>query len=239
MARATRFAGVCGMRAAEREAGKRLGALAALALLCVAGASARPTTAAHGLSWDGQHGRLHRAPAPRASAPAPRASALTRALRGGASAVEGGESEGGLKPLGPAHAAFLQTFEQFLEAFGAALEKACTTDKGGGLFGGRASKKAHLKPDRAAMQQAYNHMHDLYTSGLLGARSPQTLVLSAMQVRRAARRARRRSSAPAEAGRSLRIGLLLPAAPLTPHRSTLRAPPRRAPRPASACAGGG
>jgi hypothetical protein len=101
-------------------------------------------------------------------------------LRGGYS--DEGTTGGGVAPLGEAHAAFLQTFEHFLEIFAAALEKACTRDKGG-LFGGRASKRAHLKPDRVAMQQAYNHLHDCYASGLVAARTPQQLVLCAMQVR--------------------------------------------------------
>lgn len=152
----------------------RRGALA-LALLCLAGASARSGAAARSLSWHRHEESGYD------THTSTRALALAPLLRGGEAAEEA--TEGGVKPLGPAHAAFLQTFEHFLEAFAAALEKACTHDKGG-LFGARTSKRAHLKPDRAAMQQAYNHMHDCYTSGLLGARSPQHLVLCAMQVRR-------------------------------------------------------
>ena len=112
------------------------------------------------------------------------ATGATRRLRGGSSAAAAAAPpvDGVVKPLGPAHAAFLQTFEGFLESFAAALERACTHDKGG-WFGGGPSKRAHLKADRAAMQQVYNHLYDCYTSGLAAARTPQQLVLGAMQVR--------------------------------------------------------
>lgn len=85
-----------------------------------------------------------------------------------------------VQPLCPSHGEFVQDFEQLLEKFGDALEVACTQDKGG-LLGGGPSKKAHLKPDRVAMQQAYNHLYERYKEVLVGAATPQRVLLGSMQ----------------------------------------------------------